>query len=421
MFTLSSKFPVFRPTAISTPCLIAMCCMSAPAMAQDVRRDYSIPMLDLTKADSLFTTVERRKGYLGHPSTVLMRDGKTLLVSYPDGHGRGKLILRRSSDAGNTWKALDIAAQRVDETPILYRLDLPGERERILLVTCRPRQSVLEWMWSDDLGDTWSERQTWQLEGTQGIIVALASLWPVPGDKPVWRGIFHDFNFDNYTVDLTLDASNACRFDNLRRIDYATPDGHANAKRAGLCEAGLVTRGDGKRIALLFRPEKRLTNSMVSFSDDAGLTWTDPREVPGDLTGHRHEAVNLPDGRTMVFMRDYSPLNPGNPSHGDWVAWVGTFDDLEKGKEGEYRIHLRRNYGNSTNNNIGDCGYTGVELLPDGKVLAITYGHWDLAPGSKHPNHPDGRGKPPYILQVKIDPKETDRWVKEPARRVGGK
>jgi hypothetical protein len=405
--------------------LIAMFTVSALAMAGDVRRDYSIPMLDLTKANSLFTTVERRDGYLGHPSTVLLGDGKTLLVAYPDGHGRGNLILRRSTDAGNSWQPVAIEPQRVEETPVLYRLELPGGGERILLVTCRPRQNVLEWMWSDDRGDTWSERQSWTLEGPNGIIVALASLWSAPGDKPLWRGVFHDFNFDNYTVDLTLDttgeAAPACRFDNLRRIDYATPDGRSTARGAGLCEAGLVVRRDAKRIALLFRPEKRLTNSMVAFSDDAGLTWTDPRELPGSLTGHRHEAVNLPDGRTMVFMRDYSPLNPGNPSHGDWVTWVGTFDDLEKGREGQYRIHLRRNYGNSTNNNIGDCGYSGVELLPDGTVLAMTYGHWDLVPGSKHPNHPDGRGKPPYIQQVKLDPRKTDAWVKEPARRVGGK
>lgn len=387
-------------------------------------RDSSIPMLDLAKDDSLFSTVERRKEYLGHPSTVLFRDGKTLLVAYPDGHGRGKLILRRSTDAGGTWKPLAIADQRVEETPILYRLDLTGGRERVLLVTCRPSQNILEWIWSDDRGETWSPRQQWQIEGIKGIIVALASLWPVPGDQPLWRGVFHDRNFDNYTVDLHLEATGsgapACRFDHLRRIDYATPDGLAAARRAGLCEAGLVVRRDNKRIALLFRPEKRLTNSMVAFSDDRGLTWTDPRELPGSLTGHRHESVNLPDGRTMVFMRDYTPLNPGNPSHGDWVAWVGTFDDLEQGREGQYRIHLRRNYGNSTNNNIGDCGYSGVELLPDGKVLAITYGHWDLAPGSTHPNHPDGRGQPPYILQVKLDPALTDRWVKEPtsARRV---
>jgi hypothetical protein len=403
-------------------CLIAIWLVSGHSRAESVRRDYQLPMLDLTKEDSLFTIVERRKDYLGHPSTVLLRDGKTLLVSYPDGHGRGNLILRRSTDGGGTWKAVEIAPQRVEETPILYRLDLPGGAERILLVTCRPRQNVLEWMWSDDRGDTWSARQSWKLEGPKGIIVALASLWPVPGTKPIWRGVFHDFNFDNYTVDLRLDSAGVgapiCRFDKLRRIEFATPEGHSHAKRAGLCEAGLVVHATKDRIALLFRPEKRLTNSMVAFSDDAGLSWTDPRELPGSLTGHRHESVNLPDGRTMVFMRDYSPLHAGNPSHGDWVAWLGTFEDLENGNDGAYRIHLRRNYGNSTNDNIGDCGYSGVEMLPDGKVLAITYGHWDLVPGSKHPNHPDGRGQPPYILQVRIDPRETDRWFENQARKV---
>ena len=387
--------------------------------AQEPRRDYSIPMVDLMKEDSLFTTVERRPSYLGHPSTVLLRDGKTLVVAYPDGHGRGNLILRRSIDAGASWQSLPVKAQRVEETPVLYRLDLPAGRERILLVTCQPSKSIIEWMWSDDRGDTWSERQQWKLEGPKGIIVALASLWPVPGDQPGWRGVFHDFAFDNWTVDLRLEATTggapALRFDHLRRMEFTTPAGRTAANRAGLCEAGLVTRTDGKRIALLFRPEKRLTNSMVAFSDDAGLTWTDPRELPGALTGHRHESVNLPDGRTLVFMRDYSPLNKGNPSHGDWVAWMGTFADLEAGREGQYRLRLRRNYGNSTNSNIGDCGYSGVELLPNGQVLALTYGHWILAPGATHPNHPDGRGMPPFILQVKLDPKQLDAWAKDPA------
>ena len=390
------------------------------ARAEETRRDFSIPQVDLMKEDKLFTTVERRKTYLGHPSTVLFRDGKTLLVAYPDGHGRGNLIFRRSNDAGQTWVALPPSGQRVMETPVLYRLDLPAGRERVLMVTCQPRANILEWMWSDDRGDTWSGRQQWKLEGPKGIIVALASLWPLPGKQPSWRGVFHDFAFDNWTVDLKVESAltgpPTLRFENLRRIDFATPAGRTEANRAGLCEAGLVTRPDGQRIALLFRPEKRLTNSMVAFSDDAGLTWTDPRELPGALTGHRHESVNLADGRTLVFMRDFSPLHVGNPTHGDWVAWMGTFADLEAGREGQYRVRLRRNYGNSTNNNIGDCGYTGVELLPNGQVLAVTYGHWLLAPDSTHPNHPDGRGLPPFILQVRLDPKQLDSWSKEPAR-----
>jgi hypothetical protein len=389
------------------------------ASAQEPRRDFSIPQVDLAHEDGLFTTVERRATYLGHPSTALFRDGKTLLVAYPDGHGRGNLIFRRSVDAGRTWVALPPSGQRVEETPVLYRLDLPAGRERVLLVTCQPRKNTLEWMWSDDRGDTWSARQQWKLEGPKGIIVALASLWPVPGAEPGWRGVFHDFAFDNWTVDLRVDTANggapALRFENLRRMDFATPAGRTKANAAGLCEAGLVTRPDGKRLALLFRPEKRLTNAMVAFSDDAGLTWTDPRELPGALTGHRHESVNLPDGRTLVFMRDYSPLHVGNPTHGDWVAWMGTFADLEAGREGQYRVRLRRNYGNSTNNNIGDCGYTGVELLPDGQVLAVTYGHWIVAPGSTHPNHPEGRGLPPFILQAKLDPRQLDAWSKDPA------
>lgn len=280
--------------------ILTLLLLSASITLAEPSRDYSIPMLDLPKEDSLFTTVERRDGYLGHPSTVLFRDGKSLLVAYPDGHGRGELLIRRSTDAGQTWKPVEIESQRVEETPVLYRLDLPGGGERVLLVTCRPGAGILEWMWSDDRGNTWS----------------------------------------------------------------------------------------------------------------------DPHELPGSLTGHRHESANLPDGRTIVFMRDYSPLNPTNPSHGDWVAWVGTFADLEQGREGQYRIRLRRNYGNSTNNNVGDCGYTGVELLPDGQVLAITYGHWDLLPGSKHPNHPDGRGKSPYILQVKLDLRLTDQWVKDSKKLV---
>ena len=187
--------------------LLAVGLLSCLVRAQEPRRDFSIPQVDLMKEDKLFTTVERRKTYLGHPSTVLFHDGKTLLVAYPDGHGRGNLIFRRSADAGQTWVALPPSGQRVMETPVLYRLDLPAGRERVLMVPCQPRANVLEWMWSDDRGDTWSGRQQWKLEGPKGIIVALASLWPLPGKQPAWRGVFHDFAFDNWTVDLKVESA----------------------------------------------------------------------------------------------------------------------------------------------------------------------------------------------------------------------
>lgn len=66
-----------------------------------------------------------------------------------------------------------IKSQQVKETPILYRLDLPDGSERVLLVTCQPNENILEWMWSDDKGDTWSPRATWKLEET----TEFSSLW----------------------------------------------------------------------------------------------------------------------------------------------------------------------------------------------------------------------------------------------------
>ena len=112
--------------------ILALACTVATVFAGEARRDYALPMVDLTKQATGFTTVERRKSYLGHPSTVLFRDGQTVLVAYPDGHGKGNLILRRSPDAGATWQPVAIPAQRVEETPTLYRLDLPAGRERVL-------------------------------------------------------------------------------------------------------------------------------------------------------------------------------------------------------------------------------------------------------------------------------------------------
>ena len=63
---------------------------------------YSIPMLDLQRVPDAYTVVDREAGqYLGHPTTVLFADGKTLLSAYPSGHGRGKLIMSRSTDSGD--------------------------------------------------------------------------------------------------------------------------------------------------------------------------------------------------------------------------------------------------------------------------------------------------------------------------------
>src|SRR5512146_3024692 len=78
----------------------------APAQTEraPVKRGYSIPLIDLAAETNRQVVVDREPGqYLGHPTTVLLEDGKTILCVYPKGHGRGAIICKRSSDGGLTW------------------------------------------------------------------------------------------------------------------------------------------------------------------------------------------------------------------------------------------------------------------------------------------------------------------------------
>ena len=73
-----------------------------------VSRGYSIPLIDLAGETDRQVVVDREAGqYLGHPTTVLLEDGKTILCVYPKGHGRGAIVYKRSDDGGLTWTASD--------------------------------------------------------------------------------------------------------------------------------------------------------------------------------------------------------------------------------------------------------------------------------------------------------------------------
>ncbi|MEO2159690.1 MAG: hypothetical protein ABGX14_01110 [bacterium] len=57
---------------------------------------FTIPTIELNKRTDLQTIVDQEDGiYLGHPSTVLLEDGNTILIVYPKGHGKGEIIYKR--------------------------------------------------------------------------------------------------------------------------------------------------------------------------------------------------------------------------------------------------------------------------------------------------------------------------------------
>ena len=140
----------------------------------------------------------------------------------------------------------------------------------------------------------------------------------------------------------------------------------ARVKGLDLCEPWAFRSPDGKEICVLIRENHRDATSQVIFSHDEGRTWTAPRDVPPGLTGHRHQGVVLPDGRVVVCMRD---TERDSPARGHFVAWIGSYASIRSGRvsPGDCRIKLLHSHAG------WDCGYSGVHLLEDGRVLAVTY------------------------------------------------
>jgi hypothetical protein len=357
-------------------------------------RGYSIPLIDLAGEKARQVVVDREPGhYLGHPSTVLLEDGKTILCVYPKGHGKGAIQYKRSTDGGLTWShRLPVPASwsTSKETPTIHRVvDASGKKRLILWSGFYPaRLSV-----SEDDGGTWSELKP---AGDWGGIVVMGFTEPVRSGAGHYLSMFHD---DGRYFTATPNLAKPPVFTLYKTfsldggLTWSKPESVFTSSEIHLCEPGFVRSPDGRQIAVLLRENSRQHNSHVIFSDDEGKTWSKPREVAGALTGDRHTARYAPDGRLFISFRD---TTLESSTKGDWVAWVGRYEDIVANREGQYRVRLM------DNQNRWDCAYPGVEILPDGTFVTTTYGHWET-------------NQPPYIVSVRLKLSELD--ARAPAKK----
>ena len=409
-----------RPfVAVFSVLLVSAACFAQPAT--DQKRDttieppkglktklepgYSIPIVDISSEKERQVIVDRESGqYLGHPTTVLLEDDKTMLIVYPKGHGRGAIVYKRSNDGGKTWSERLPTPKTWEtslEVPTLHRvIDASGKKRIIMFSGLYPiRMAVTE-----DDGLTWSELKS---VGNFGGVVTMASVIDLktPGH---YLAFFHDdgrfirggdeekFRVRSSHSDHSSTAAKPWRFwvyTSLSKdggLTWSMPAPVAMLPDASLCEPGALRSPDGKQIAVLLRENSRKYNSFVIFSNDEGLTWTEPRELPASLTGDRHVAKYGPDGRLFISFRDTTHISS---TKGDWVGWVGTYDDIVKGNEGQYRVRIMDNTKGS------DCTYPGVELLPDGTFVTTTYGHWT-------------EGELAYVVSVRFKLAELDTKLK---------
>lgn len=345
---------------------------------------YTIPVVDISGEKERQVIVDREKGqYLGHPTTLLLEDNKTMLIVYPKGHGRGPIVYKRSNDTGLTWSERLPTPKSWEtsvEVPTLHRVvDASGKKRIIMFSGLYPiRMAVTE-----DDGANWSELNS---IGNFGGIVTMGTVIDLktPGH---YLAFFHDdgrfirgepakaWRFWVYTT-LSKDGG----------ITWSAPTPIAMLPDASLCEPGALRSPDGKQIAVLLRENSRKYNSYVIFSNDEGQTWSEPKELPAALTGDRHVAKYTPDGRLFISFRDTTHVSS---TKGDWVGWVGKYEDIVNGTEGQYRVRIMDNTKGA------DCTYPGIEVLPDGTIVTTTYGHWT-------------EGEAPYIVSVRFTLSELD-------------
>ena len=191
-----------------------------------------------------------------------------------------------------------------------------------------------------------------------------------------WMGVFHDYGYVNFKSYLTFDEDGNEQWSEPERYlaDYRSIE-----SKYGICEVGMFRSPDGKRIMALARSDKKPNLSVMFYSDDEGKTWSKPEEMQGSLAGERHKAVYDPiSGRLLITFREIVYKDgklDNNWMAGDWVAWVGTYEDLLEQNEGEYRILIEEDW--AMNAKSGDTGYAGILVLDDGTFIMDSYGHFD--------------------------------------------
>lgn len=295
--------------------------------------------------------------YQGHPTTLLMPDGKTIFAVWCIGHGGHAGPMARSDDGGLTWTRMDDELPEGFSNhwncPSIYRMVDPQGQERLWVYSARPDMPRIV---SEDGGKTWRELEP--LGEDYRCVMTFSSVVQLKDGS--YLGMYHKGpdGKDRFPLKVlqtvTKDGG----------LTWSKPEIVADVPGKAPCEPFVFRSPDGDELCCLMRENTHKGRSLMMFSRDEGKTWSEPVDTPWGLSGDRHMGVYTPDGRLVVAFRDQAP---SSPTRGHFVAWVGTYDDIRAGRPGQCRIKLLHSHAG------GDCGYPGMERLSDGTIVATTY------------------------------------------------
>lgn len=325
-------------------------------------RSGPIPVIDLSAETGRQVVIAQgtEQIYQGHPTTVLLPDGKTIFATWTLGHGGSCGPMKRSDDGGRTWSELLPMPANWAETrncPSLYRLTDPAGAARLFVFAGQGADGNMAQAHSTDDGRTWTPMRGVGLNG----VMPFCTIIPVDAGKRL-VGL----------TNIRRPGETKNKKSNIIAQSESTDGGLTwSAWRIILdlgdlnpCEPAMLRSPDGRQMLCLLRENDRKAPGHFMTSDDEGRTWTKDKPLPPGLWGDRHMPHYSADGRLVACFRD---MGPDQNTHGHFVAWVGRYDDIIAGREGQYKIKLLHSNAGS------DCGYPGLELLPDGTFVATTY------------------------------------------------
>ena len=321
-----------------------------------------IPVVDLSgdAARQVVIAAGTEKVYQGHPTTLLLPDGKTMFCVWTYNHGGPCGPLKRSDDRGLTWSnLLDMPENwsTAKNCPALYRLIDPKGTARLFVFAGQGADGQMQQSHSLDDGKTWSPMKSVGLT----CVMPFCSIAPIDGGKKL---------LGMTTIRRPGETKEARS--NVITQSESTDGGFTwSPWRIVLdlgdtkpCEPELIRSPNGKQLLCLMRENSRKIGGLWMTSDDEGRTWSEVKPLPPGLHGDRHKSVYAADGRLVVCMRDTGRFNS---TRNHFVAWVGRYEDITAGRDGQYRLKLLHSHAGS------DCGYPGLERLPDGTLVATTY------------------------------------------------
>jgi hypothetical protein len=321
------------------------------------------PTIDLSQDTTRQVVVARGTDsiYQGHVTTVLLPNGKSILAVWTINHAGFCGPMKRSDDGGRTWSKLLPVPESwhtVKNCPAIYNLPAPSGKKTLFVFAGAGRDvNQMEQSYSTDLGVTWSPMKP---NGLGPASMPFCTIVPVNNGKKLIA--MTNIRRPNEKVE-----KKSCII-----VESESSDGGFTWKPwkivldvPGLkvCEPQIIRSPNGKQLLCLIRDNARRT-SLYMTSDDEGNTWSEPKPVPFGLSGDRHQAKYTADGRLVIVFRD---TGKGSPTRNHFVAWVGAYEDIIQNRKGQFRIKLLHSYKG------GDCGYAGLEVLPDRTIVATTY------------------------------------------------